>query len=152
MMAKGNTQPRAIHSHVISSVLEKMSVLHWGLCGCGVISNDFKIALDLLPEDVRGKHKVLAVAARSEERARDFAKTHGVERSYGSYEALIGDHDVQVVYVGTINSTHYEIGMKAIQAKKHVVIEKAMTLKSQHTRELYAAAEKAGVFVLDVSE
>ena len=128
-----------------------MAVLKWGFCGCGIISSDFKIALDLLPEDVRSKHKVVAVAARSQERACEFAKARGIEKFYGSYEELLADDDVNVVYVGTVNSTHYEIGMKAVQAKKHVLIEKAMTLEAQHTIDLYTAAEKQGVFVLDVS-
>ena len=128
-----------------------MAVLRWGFCGCGIIANDFKLALDALPEEEKGRHRVVAVSARSLERAQQFAKKHDVPTAYGSYEELCADKEVQAVYINTINSTHYEIALKAIKNGKHLLVEKVMTLSSGHTEALYKAAEERGVFVLDVS-
>ena len=55
--------------------------LRWGICGAGKISNDFVVALKTLPIS---EHKVVAVGARSLERAKEFAETHGISRAYGS--------------------------------------------------------------------
>ena len=128
-----------------------MAALRWGFCGCGIIANEFKLALDALPEEERTLHRVVAVSARSLERAQQFAQKHSVPTAYGSYEELCADKDVQAVYVNTINSTHYEIALKAIKSGKHVLVEKVMTLSAGHTEALYKAAEEQGVFVLDVS-
>lgn len=128
-----------------------MAALRWGFCGCGIIANDFKLALDALPEEERVKHRVVAVSARSLERAQQFAQKHNVPAAYGSYEALCADKDVQAVYVSTINSTHYEIALDAIKNRKHVLVEKVMTISYKQTAALYKAAEEHGVFLLDVS-
>lgn len=128
-----------------------MAALRWGFCGCGIIANDFKLALDALPEEERVKHCVVAVSARSLERAQQFAQKHSVPAAYGSYEELCADKDVQAVYVSTINSTHYEIALNAIKNGKHVLVEKVMTISYKQTGALYRAAEEHGVFLLDVS-
>ena len=142
---------RNSHSEVHARVRVKMAALRWGICGCGIIANEFKLALDALPEEERGRHRVVAVSARSLERAQQFAQKHNIPAAYGSYDELCADKDVQAVYVSTINSTHYEIALNAIKNGKHVLVEKVMTLSSAHTEALYRAAEEQGVFVLDVS-
>ena len=66
--------------------------LKWGIASAGLISHDFVVALANKPD----KHKVVAVAARSVDRAKEFADKHGIPNHYGSYEAMGSDPAVQV--------------------------------------------------------
>ena len=69
-----------------------MAPLRWGICSAGLISHDFVVGLKTLPET---EHQVVAVAARSEESAGKFAKTHSIPRHYGSYAELAEDAEVR---------------------------------------------------------
>lgn len=78
-----------------------MSSLRWGIASAGNISNDFCAALTTLsPND----HKVVAVAARSEERAKNFAKRFSIPKYYGGYEKLAADPDVGMLFLFAIHS------------------------------------------------
>ncbi|XP_062404694.1 trans-1,2-dihydrobenzene-1,2-diol dehydrogenase-like [Sardina pilchardus] len=63
----------------------------WGICGAGKISHDWNVAMKTLPAE---EHQVVAVAARSLERAQDFAKKHSIPKAYGSYEELAKDPNI----------------------------------------------------------
>jgi len=79
----------------------------WGIASVGAISTDFVIALGTLPES---EHVVVAAAARDLTRAQEFSKDHDIPRAYGSYEELAKDPEVDVVYIGTINTEHLRLG------------------------------------------
>ena len=66
--------------------------MNWGIASVGLISHDFVTAISEKPE----RHKVVAVAARSEDRAKEFADKHSISTYYGSYKELASDPDVQV--------------------------------------------------------
>jgi dihydrodiol dehydrogenase / D-xylose 1-dehydrogenase (NADP) len=100
-------------------------ILKWGIVSSGLISADFCTALLSLKSD---HHVIHAVAARNIEDAKKFAERFGIPNYYDSYDKLNEDLDVNVVYVGAINSAHKEISVKALNAKKHVLCEKPMTL------------------------
>jgi len=68
-----------------------MTQLKWGILSAGKISNDFVIALSTLPEE---EHKAVAVAARDLDNAKKFGHTHGIPKTYGSYEQLVNDNEV----------------------------------------------------------
>lgn len=68
-----------------------MAPLRWGIAGAGLISNDFCAALSSLPSE---DHKIVAVAARTEESAKKFAETFKIPKFYGGYEKLAADKDV----------------------------------------------------------
>lgn len=68
-----------------------MAPLRWGIASAGKISNDFCVALTTLPAE---HHKVVAVAARSEESAKEFAERFNISSYYGGYEKLAADPDV----------------------------------------------------------
>jgi dihydrodiol dehydrogenase / D-xylose 1-dehydrogenase (NADP) len=72
-----------------------MAPLRWGIASAGRISNDFCTALTTLSEN---DHKVVAVAARSESSAKEFADTFNIPKYYGGYEALAQDPDVGMSY------------------------------------------------------
>ena len=115
------------------------------------MAREFGLALSALPEDTRDKHRVVAVAARSLERAVEFAAKFNIPKAVGSYEELASDAEVDVVYVNTINSAHYKCALMMIKGKKHVLCEKTMTLSGKQTAALIRAAEENGVFLMEVS-
>ena len=88
---------------------------------------------------------VIAVASRDEARARSYADQHGLERSYGSYEGLLADPDVEAVYISLPNSLHVEWTLKALDAGKHVLVEKPFSNHPDQVEEAFDRAEAAGL-------
>ncbi|HKK17741.1 MAG TPA: Gfo/Idh/MocA family oxidoreductase [Opitutales bacterium] len=107
----------------------------WGILSAGNISGTFAEAL----VETEGS-ELHAVAARDAERAAAFAEKHGATRSYGSYEALLADPQVDAVYIGTLHPFHLEWILKSVQAGKHVLCEKPLTM---NLREARLAKQKA---------
>jgi dihydrodiol dehydrogenase / D-xylose 1-dehydrogenase (NADP) len=91
----------------------------WGIISTGNISNDFVNALKILPAS---EHQVVAVAARNIESAKEFGEKHKIP-SYASYQELVEDSNVEVVYIGSINSQHYPLAKLAMSHGKHVLCE-----------------------------
>ena len=118
--------------------------LRWGVLGAGWIGGSFADAVRDLTSST-----VVAAGSRDAAKAAAFAAEHGVERSYGSYEELVADPDVDVVYVATPHSHHHEHALLAIAAGKHVLVEKAFTRNAAEAREVVAAAREAGVFCME---
>ena len=88
--------------------------------------------------------EVVAVASRSPERAQAYAAEHGIARAHGSYEALLGDPDVEAVYVPLPNSLHVEWSIRALEAGKHVLCEKPLTRHPRDAEAAFDAADRAG--------
>ena len=93
--------------------------------------------------------EVVAVASRSESRARTYAREHSIERAYGGYDALLADDDVEAVYVSLPNRGHVEWSLRAVAAGKHVLVEKPLTRRPGEADLLFDAAEKAGLHVME---
>jgi predicted dehydrogenase len=116
----------------------------WGIVGTGRIS----------ATTVGDLHRtenvdLVAVASRTGANAEAFAADHSVPRAYGDYDALFADEDVDVVYLGTPISTHAELARRAIEAGKHVLVEKAFTTTAAEARELAALAAERGRFLME---
>jgi predicted dehydrogenase len=118
--------------------------LRWGVLAPGGIAADFTDAIH-----AHSGQRVVAVGSRSAERAAAFAAAHGVERSYGSYEQLVGDAGVDVVYVASPHPQHLELALLAISAGKHVLIEKPMAVTAKDAKVIASAARSAGVFAME---
>jgi D-xylose 1-dehydrogenase (NADP+, D-xylono-1,5-lactone-forming) len=86
------------------------------------------------------KVELVAVASRDQARADDYAKTWGIERAYGTYEALLADTEIEAVYISLPNTMHCDWSIKALEAGKHVLCEKPL---SRHTEEVAAAFDAA---------
>ncbi|GAV02547.1 hypothetical protein RvY_13094 [Ramazzottius varieornatus] len=120
-----------------------MAPLRWGFMGSGKINNDFATAIDTFSKN---EHKKVAVAARKKASAEAFAKKFDFEKSYDSYESLALDADIDIVYIGTVNPNHYELCVLCIENGKHVLCEKPLTLRLEHTQKLIKLAEEKGKF------
>lgn len=86
--------------------------------------------------------RMYAVASRSMERAEAFAKEFGIEKAYGSYEALVNDPDVKLIYIATPHSHHYEQAKLCLRYGKHVLCEKAFTANAKQAEEILHLAEE----------
>jgi len=90
-----------------------------------------------------------AVAARDGERAQAFAKEFAVDRAYGSYEALLADPEVQLVYIALPHSHHYKYARMSLEAGKHVLCEKAFTVNADQARALCDLAKARGLLITE---
>lgn len=90
-----------------------------------------------------------AIASRTTERANEAAKEFGYQKAYGSYEELVKDPEVELVYIATPHSRHYEDMKLCIEHKKPVLCEKAFTLNSAEAKEIKEMANREGVFVAE---
>ena len=115
-----------------------------GYLGAGNISSQMAATIMRMEEAEN-----FAVAAREYERARAFAERWGFTRAYGSYEELLADSDVDLVYIALPHSHHYEWTLKAIEAGHHVLCEKAFAANEHQAREMIAAARKRGVLLAE---
>ena len=90
------------------------------------------------------KVELLAVASRDQMRADAYAREWEIPRSYGSYEALLADPDVEAVYISLPNTMHVEWSIKALEAGKHVLCEKPFTRHPEEVDTAFDAAERTG--------
>jgi xylose dehydrogenase (NAD/NADP) len=103
---------------------------------------------------VRGARKsdrvdILAVASRDEARAEAYARANGYARAYGSYEALLGDPELEAVYISLPNSLHVEWSIRALEAGKHVLCEKPLDRNPDEVERAFDAAEAADRFLME---
>ncbi|HEX3712907.1 MAG TPA: Gfo/Idh/MocA family oxidoreductase [Trebonia sp.] len=117
--------------------------LGWGILGTGGIARQF--TQDLL---LTG-HTVTAAGSRTREGADQFAAHFGLPAAHAGYEALVADPAVDLVYVATPHPWHYPNAALALEAGKHVLVEKPFTLNAVQARELVSLAESRGLLVLE---
>lgn len=108
------------------------------------MSNDFVQALKLIPSAM-----VAAVSARSLESAQKFAERHGVSKYYGSYEEMLTDDEIEIVYVGNVHSYRRSIGEKCLLANKHVLLEKPFACNATDAEYLISLAKEKKLFIME---
>ncbi len=126
---------------------DKMICLNWGIAGAGKISHDFCLALETLDKK---DHCIKAIAARSKQRASEFASKFNVERSYESYDELFSDPDIDVVYIGTVSSNHKDHSLRALEHGKNVLCEKPAAMNSKDLEEILQKAKEKNLFFMEV--
>eukprot|EP00095_Tigriopus_kingsejongensis_P006888 maker-scaffold125_size330479-snap-gene-1.7 protein:Tk06888 transcript:maker-scaffold125_size330479-snap-gene-1.7-mRNA-1 annotation:"trans- -dihydrobenzene- -diol dehydrogenase" len=119
----------------------------WGIVSAGLISSDFVNAIQI--SSLKGEHEVVAVAARGQKSADAFAAKFGIKKAYEGYEKLAQDPDVEVVYIGSINTTHLDLCRMMINAGKHVLCEKPLGMNVKETRAILDCAKAKGVFFME---
>ena len=89
-------------------------------------------------------HQLVAVGARDKSRAEEFAKQYQIKKAYGSYQQVIDDPDVDVIYNALHNGAHAPWNIKALAAGKHVLSEKPSVSNAAEAKEVLAATNKSG--------
>ncbi len=115
-----------------------------GILGAGNIAGTMAVTLNGM-KDAQG----YAVAARELSRATEFAKTYGIEKAYGSYEELVSDEEVELIYIATPHSHHFEHMKLCIEHNKPVLCEKAFTRNAKEAKEIFTLAAEKKVFVTE---
>ncbi len=120
-------------------------MLRWGILSGAKIARE-----QVIPGIVKAEGCVLAaIASRDIERAQALASHFGAREAFGSYEALLQSPDVDAVYIPLPTSHHVEWARRAIEAGKHVLVEKPLALRADDIEPLIAARDKAGVEVAE---
>ena len=115
-----------------------------GIIGAGRIAGFMGRTLQGM--DTVGRY---AIAARDYERAKAFAEKYGFEKAYGSYEEMVKDPEVDLVYIATPHSHHYDHVKLCLEHGKHVLCEKAFTVNEGQARELFAMAKERGLLLTE---
>lgn len=113
--------------------------LRVGVIGCGV----GMLHLEGFAEEPRVQ--VVAIAGLDEKRCRELAGTFGVARVYRDYQDLLADPDVEAVTVAVPNILHYPVAIAALEAGKHVMVEKPLARSASEGEKIIAAAQRAGL-------
>ena len=116
----------------------------WGILAPGKMSAKFTLGLKLLDNA-----ELYAVGSRDKSRAEQFAIDYGYKKFYGSYEGLVSDPDVDIVYIASPHSHHYEHTMLCLKHKKAVICEKAFALNSREVEDMINEATKQKVFLME---
>lgn len=115
-----------------------------GIIGAGSIARSMADTINGLDD-----FELYAIASRSLEKARDFARQFGVTTFYGSYEELVSDPQVELVYIATPHSHHFEHMKLCIDHNKPVLCEKAFTMTADETHRILEYAHEHKVFVAE---
>ena len=120
-----------------------MTGLHWGILATGGIAHAFT-------SDLRtaGLH-VAAVGSRRIESAREFAETYGIPNAHGSYDDLVADPTVDIVYIATPHPGHVDTALLALDHGKHVLVEKPFTLNEVEAAAIRDKAAEKGLLAME---
>jgi len=118
--------------------------LRWGLIGTGGIAATFAADLELTDSGV-----AVAVGSREMDSADRFGDRFGVPNRHASYEAVVADPEVDVIYVATPHPFHHANAHLALGAGKPVLVEKAFTINAAEARDLVATARAEGLFLME---
>ncbi|MDN4502346.1 Gfo/Idh/MocA family oxidoreductase [Alteromonadaceae bacterium BrNp21-10] len=118
--------------------------IKWGIIGPGRIAQTFT---DALLNGTDGQ--LVAVASSNLERAQSFAKKNNVAKVASSYQALANDPNIDVIYIAATHNFHFEHAIMCLQAGKHLLIEKPITINAQQAQEIVDLATSKQCFVME---
>jgi predicted dehydrogenase len=118
-----------------------MNNIKWAILGPGTIAAEFAKAI----EKVNGS--IYAVGSRTLENAKKFASMFNVEKIYGSYDEMLEDNEIDIVYIATPHCNHYEYIMKSLQNNKHVLCEKSITVNGKQLKKIVDLAKEKNLII-----
>jgi D-xylose 1-dehydrogenase (NADP+, D-xylono-1,5-lactone-forming) len=121
-----------------------MTKVTWGIMSTAAINR-----LVIPPARASEKVDLLGVASRDAKRAEEYACSWGIERAYGSYEALLADPDIEAVYISLPNSMHCGWSIRSLEAGKHVLCEKPMGSRAAEVEAAFDAAARNERFLME---
>lgn len=120
-----------------------MKFLKWAILGTGTIASEFADTID------QAGRSIYAVASRQLDHAKEFADQHHVEKSYGNYDELLRNPDIDIVYIATPHSNHYELMIKCLEHGKHILCEKSITVNSNQLNHVVQLAKEKQLTVIE---
>lgn len=121
-------------------------VIRWGILGTGNIATSFATGVATMADA-----ELAAVGSRSQATAEAYGDRFNIRRRYGSYEELVHDPEIDVVYIATPHSLHFENMLLAFEAGKPVLCEKPFTINAAQARKAIARAQEQGLFVMEAT-
>lgn len=117
---------------------------NWGIMATGKIAYTFAKAVNYAPGA-----RLYACASRTKDKAEEFARKTGAVKAYSSYEEMVRDPDVDIIYIASPMSCHYENAVLCLQNGKNVLCEKSVTLNSGELERLVTLAKDKGLFFME---
>lgn len=118
-----------------------MKEYNWAVLGTGVIANETAASM------AKNGRRLYAVGNRTHEKAVAFAEKYGIEKVYDDFNDMFTDPDIDIIYITTPHNTHIDFMKKAIENKKHILVEKSITLNSDELSEAVKLARKNDVVI-----
>ncbi len=118
--------------------------IRWGILGTGWIANEFAQGLAQLPDA-----DLVAVGSRTRESAQRFAEQYGIPNRHASYQALVNDAEVDVIYVATPNPLHREHVLLCLASGKPVLCEKPFALNAREAEAMVQVAREKKLFLME---
>lgn len=123
--------------------------MNLGILGAGKIAQTMARTILMMNEAGETRVKLYAVAARDLSRAEKFAQDFSVEKAYGSYEEMLSDKDLELVYIATPHSHHYQHMRLCADYGKHILCEKAFTVTAGQAEAVFAYGREKGVLITE---
>ncbi|MBE9069694.1 Gfo/Idh/MocA family oxidoreductase [Leptolyngbya cf. ectocarpi LEGE 11479] len=120
------------------------TIIRWGILGTGTVATQFIEGLQSISDA-----QLWAIGSRTLDKAQKFANIFNAPKAYGSYEELVQDPDIDVVYIATPQTRHKADSMLCLNAGKAVLCEKPFTVTSQEAREVMAVARQQKLFCME---
>ncbi|MDB5140927.1 MAG: afr 2 [Mucilaginibacter sp.] len=121
-----------------------MKTIRWGILGAGRIAGKFASDLKLVQDA-----ELLAVGSRSQATADKFGREFGIKYCHSSYEALVQNPEVDVIYIATPHVYHHENALLCLQHKKAVLCEKPFAMNTRQAAEMISVAKENKVFLME---
>ncbi len=134
--------------YVVAKYILNMKNLKFGILGCGYIAGKMAEAVKVLENKGMGV-ELYAAAARDLAKAQAFAGQYGAAKAFGSYQELVADPEVDLIYIATPHSHHYEHAKLCIAAGRNILVEKAFCGNVKQATEVIAMAHDKGVFLCE---
>lgn len=119
--------------------------MRWAILATGAVANRFAMALKNISEHA----ELVAVGSRNTETAKAFAEKFAIPKSYGSYQAVVDDPDVDIVYIGTPHPVHHRDTLMCLKGGKHVLCEKAFAMNAVEAKEMIDLAREKNLFLME---
>ncbi|ENZ5599993.1 Gfo/Idh/MocA family protein [Enterococcus hirae] len=120
-----------------------MKKYQWGIIGLGNIAHEFAEHFD------QETSELATVASRTIDKAEAFAQRYHIPKAYGSYQEMLNDQEIDIIYIAVPNRQHSQHIMEALAANKHVLCEKAITMNKKELTEAMKLAEEKNLVLAE---
>ena len=119
-------------------------IIKWGILGTGRIAGVLATALKVVENS-----ELWAVSSRTETKALEFAAQYHIPKAYGSYETLLADPEIDIIYIATPHNLHLEYALLAMNHGKHVLCEKPLAVNEKEVRQMVEKANEKQLFLME---